>query len=425
VRVWTGSIVSNVGSQMNNVAKAWVLYQLTHSAAALGLEGLCFSAPIALLPLIAGPVVDRFDRVRVVKIALVVEATEAAALAAAAATGSLRPWMIYLAAAVAAARLSFVIPASSALIPGLVPDAALLSAQSLSAMVWSSAALIGPALGGVLLTDVNAATVFAINGLSTLIALLALRPVTRRTLRSPTRLGLERARPADGFRYLRRHRQLVAMQMLLLVTNTLLIGTETLLPVVDVQMWHGGTAGYGLLRMAPGIAAISVGFALSMRHRVAHPFRVIAVGIAVASGGIVAFVYAPVLAMALAILVVTSIGLIVAQIVTSTRLQQDTPDPLRGAVGGLTVIGQNGLAGIAAAGMAVAASNVGARATLAWVAVAIAPVGFACSAFAQRHRTDPIARAAGVSNARQDEAAPGADRRAHVLSRSARGSSQT
>ncbi len=39
-------------------------HQITDSAAALGLEGLCFALPIAVLPLLAGPTVDGFDRVK-------------------------------------------------------------------------------------------------------------------------------------------------------------------------------------------------------------------------------------------------------------------------------------------------------------------------------------------------------------------------
>jgi len=58
VRLWAGSIVSSIGTQMSNVAKLWVLYLLTHSAFALGLEGLCFSVPIMVLPCPIGDAAD-------------------------------------------------------------------------------------------------------------------------------------------------------------------------------------------------------------------------------------------------------------------------------------------------------------------------------------------------------------------------------
>src|ERR1022692_380590 len=124
-RLWAGSVVSSVGTQMSNTAKIWVLYSLTHSAMTLGIDGLCFSVPIVILPLVAGPVCDRMDRRTIIKASMAVESLEAAALAALAAAGVLHPWVIYLTAAVEAARLAFDIPARTALTTALVPSDAL------------------------------------------------------------------------------------------------------------------------------------------------------------------------------------------------------------------------------------------------------------------------------------------------------------
>ena len=109
---------------MNNTAAAWVLYRLTHSAQALGLQGLCFSLPIAVLPLLTGVLADRFSRLALVKATLAAEAAQAFALALLAGTGNLRPWMLYLAAGADACRLAVGIPAQSALIPNVVPRCA-------------------------------------------------------------------------------------------------------------------------------------------------------------------------------------------------------------------------------------------------------------------------------------------------------------
>ena len=151
-RLLSGRVVSQVGTQMSNTAGAWVLYRLTHSALALGLQGLCFSAPIAVLPLLTGILADRFDRLTLVRATLAAEAAQAFALAAIIGAGDLRPWMLYLAAAADACRLAVNIPAQSALLPNVVPADLLLSAMALSTSTWSSAALVGPAVSGALLT---------------------------------------------------------------------------------------------------------------------------------------------------------------------------------------------------------------------------------------------------------------------------------
>jgi DNA-binding PadR family transcriptional regulator len=141
-RLLSGQVVSQVGTQMNNTAEAWVLYRLTHSAQVLGLQGLCFSLPIAVLPLFTGVLADRFSRLALVKATLAAEAAQAFGLAALAGTGNLRPWMLYLAAGTDACRLAVGIPAQSALIPNVVPPTALLSALALSSSTWSSSAMV-------------------------------------------------------------------------------------------------------------------------------------------------------------------------------------------------------------------------------------------------------------------------------------------
>ena len=375
VRVWAGGIVSAVGTQMSNVAKVWVLYAITGSTVALGIEGLCFSLPIMLLPLLTGPLTDRLPRAAVLQTTMAVEAVIATVLAVTTATGTLRPWMLYLTAALEASRLALDIPARSALIATLVPAADLHSAQSLSAVVYSSSALIGPALGGVLLAVAGAAPVFAINAVSCVLALIAFRPVSARLGRpsKPALAGTGAApRLFDGARFAARHPELIRLLVILFTTSTLVIGTETLLPVLGQTRWHGGPIGYGLLRMAPGIAALVTGVFLSVRPPPRSPGRAIRLSGLVAAAALVAFPLAPRLWIAFVLLAAGSVAVSAAQVFVLTGLQQSTPDRVRGAVGGFTAMTQSGFAGIAAAGMALASAGLPVSAVIITVAVATA-----------------------------------------------------
>jgi MFS family permease len=360
-RLWAGSVVSSIGTQMSNTAKLWLLYALTRSAFTLGVDGLCFSVPIVILPLVAGPVCDRVDRYTVVKVSMAAESAEAAALAAAAAAGVLRPWIIYLAAATEAARLAFDIPARTALTVELVPEDAVLSAQSLAAVVWNSAALAGPALGGLLLAATGATAVFALNSVSTLVAGLFLLPP--RPARRPSAGGGDDrpARLGDGLRYALAHRQLLALEGVLLAISAIALGTETLLPVLDRALWHGGPIGYGLLRAAPGVAAVLTGIVVSAGRPVRHPGRVLALSVISACAGLIAFTWAPALAVGCVLLAAAFAAISVGQILVATRVQQAVPGRLRGSISGFNAITQSGLAGVAAAGMAFTAASLGAR----------------------------------------------------------------
>ena len=370
VQLWAGGVVSAVGTQMSNVAKAWVLYQLTGSALALGIEGLCFSVPMMVLPLLTGPIADRLDRTTLIRWTMAAEAVMAAGLAVAVLTGTLSPWLIYLTATLEATRLAIDIPARSALIATVVPPADLHSAQSLSSTVYSASALIGPAVGGLLLAVGGPAWVFAINGVSCLIALVAFRgvPHASRAPRSPSRLG-------DGLTFAVRHRALLSLQAVLFTTGTLVIGVETLLPVLDGTLWHSGPTGYGLLRMAPGVAALAAGLVLARGRAPASPGRMIAVCVAVAAAAFAVVPVSPWLAAAFVLLTVGSMAASAAQVHALTHLQQLTPEHVRGAVSGLTAMTMSGFAGMAAAAMAIAAAGVSPTLVIAVVAGVAAITG--------------------------------------------------
>src|SRR5438128_255146 len=63
--LWTGQIISISGSQMQNVAIAWQIYQRTNSALMLGLVGLARVVPILLCSMLAGVVADSYHRRRI------------------------------------------------------------------------------------------------------------------------------------------------------------------------------------------------------------------------------------------------------------------------------------------------------------------------------------------------------------------------
>ena len=374
-RLLSGQLVSSAGTQMSNTAGAWILYRLTHSALALGLQGLCFSAPIAVLPLLTGVLADRFSRRTLVKLTLAAEAGQAFALAAITMAGDLRPWMLYLAAVADAGRLSVNIPAQSALVPNVVPAGLLPSAIALSASVWSSAALAGPAVAGTLLTVAGPGLVFAVNGGCTLAALGAVASLPgAEPARRPAN-GTGRAGLAGGIAYLRSHRPIGWLEGILLIAMTGALGVETLLPVFSAATWHTGAAGYGLLRMAPGIAAVLAGLGLSVFPAARRGTLYLAIGFAGAGTGMAAFAAGPPFALALLLLAGASLCLVMTQVIAGTMVQQAIPDALRGRISALGSAGQNGLAGLAAAGTAGLAAVVGPGRAVTGLAVATGGAG--------------------------------------------------
>ncbi len=387
-RLVSAQVVSQIGTQMNNTAEAWVLYRLTHSALALGAQSLCFSAPIVVLPLLTGALADRFDRLSVVKITLVAEAAQAFAIAGLAATGDLRAWVLYLAAALDAGRLAVNIPAQSALVPNIVPPGLLTSALALSSATWSLSALIGPALSGALLVAVGPALVFAINGAATLVALAATSTIAVPAARPRPADATRTARLLAGASYLRHNRRVLCLVGMMVVAMAGALGVETLLPVFATKTWHAGAFGYALLRMAPGIAAVAAGLGLSVRASSAGTGRLGACFVVTAACFFV-FASAPPFPLALVVLTVGSLALIVALAYAGSEVQESVPDVLRGRVSAVTSMGQNGLAGLGAVAVATAAARIGAGVAVAGLAGFVGLLGFTLSTAASREPAGP------------------------------------
>src|SRR5512134_2428027 len=79
--LWSGLIVSNMGTWMQNVANSWLVLQLTDSPLWLGLLGFSFAVPMIVIPPLAGAIVDRVHRIRLLFLTQSLQLLNALALA--------------------------------------------------------------------------------------------------------------------------------------------------------------------------------------------------------------------------------------------------------------------------------------------------------------------------------------------------------
>src|SRR5918997_3800312 len=136
--------------QMQNVAVAWLVYDVSEDALALGLVGLASFLPTAALVLVTGLIADRYDRRRILVLALAGMAVVALGLLAHVRAGVPSLWPIYLLVIGFGTARAFANPAGQAIVPSLVPIE-----EFGNAIAWNSTALqigtiAGPALGGIL-----------------------------------------------------------------------------------------------------------------------------------------------------------------------------------------------------------------------------------------------------------------------------------
>lgn len=326
----TGSLIGTIGFQMQGVAVGWELYERTHSAFALGLVGLVQIIPMVLLFLPAGHLVDRYDRRKVVMLALGGLAMAAVGLAAVSFLRGPVP-LIYGFLFLSGAARSLLGPAKSALLPDIIRLEAFQNAVAWNTGGWNMASMVGPAIGGALLAATHSPMLVYLTHAALELSFVAL-------LVGMATSGQQRATGTatldsllEGARYVFRSRILLAAITLDLFA-VLFGGAVALLPVYAKDILHVGPAGLGGLLAAEAVGAVAT--TLFVAHL--RPFQragpVLLCAVAVFGVAMIVFGLSTLYLLSLAALVVAGAADSVSVVIRYTLAQLGTPNHLRGRV---------------------------------------------------------------------------------------------
>ena len=251
-----------LGWQMQSLAIAWQVYEITHKPLSLGLIGLALFLPNALFSLLTGHVADRFDRRQIVRVCQAVLFSCALVLASLTLRGIGWIGWIYLLLFIAGTAQAFLSPASQALLPLIVPAEHYSNAVAWNSSIWQFATVLGPSLGGLLYgVTRSAATVYLVNAGLTFCALLAFTAIRTRSGRMETHSASMRTVLA-GVRYVFEQKVILGCISLDLFA-VLLGGAVALLPVYARDILHVGPLGMGFLRAAPAVGAMLMAVAVA------------------------------------------------------------------------------------------------------------------------------------------------------------------
>lgn len=328
---WAARFLAAFGIQVLSVSVAWQIYDLTHYPFLLGLVGLVQFLPSLLLVLVTGTVADRYNRRRIMAVALLVQAACAAAMLALLTSpdAARNVWPAFIVLAVNGTARAFIGPVVQSLVSNLVPPIALPSAIAFNSSSFQLATITGPVAGGLLYgwsATVAFATPIAFFLAAAAMALAIPKPL-QRTVPPPVTPDSLLA----GFRFIW-HNPIVLGAMSLDLVAVLLGGATALLPVFARDVLETGPWGLGLLRSASGIGALSVSIWLMRRPIRDHAGKamlaaVILFGIAITVFGLSRSVWLSVGALA-----VMGGADMISVFVRQTLIQLHTPDEVRGRV---------------------------------------------------------------------------------------------
>lgn len=149
--VWFGQLISMTGSGMTRFALTIWVWQETGEATALAVVALFSFAPAIVFSPIAGAIVDRVSRKRVMIVSDLAAGLSTVALLILYSTGHLEIWHLWAAGFVASSFESFQFPAYSAAITTMIEKKHYTRANAMVGMVGSASIIIAPALAGALL----------------------------------------------------------------------------------------------------------------------------------------------------------------------------------------------------------------------------------------------------------------------------------
>lgn len=338
-RLWTGALISNVGSWMQNVARDWLVLQLGGVTGNLwlGLNAFAEGVPLLLLLPLGGVLADRFDRRRILIITNAFNAVLALGAALLTVLGMLRGWHILALTAGTAAMDALRIPANQSMLPDLVDHDNIPNAIALNSMQFNMSRILGPALGGMTLMWFGPAWSFSFNGLSFIGVIIPLAMLRRRpTSRSGRETMLQSLRQGAG--YVLGRRDLLVMLLLVITGGFLAAPVTKFLSAMSQQVYHRGETGFTMLLSCFGVGAVIGAVLMAARsERRPTPWRAfpILMGLGLCQ---IAMAYNPYFPLALALVMLCGMCFIGTMIRLNTTILQTTPHAMRGRAASFHVL---------------------------------------------------------------------------------------
>ena len=257
--LWLGMLPSTFAMQMGMVATGYVAYDISGSAAAVGLVSLGSGVPMLLFGLWGGVVADRFPRRRTLLMTQTLIGSTALINAVLVISGLIEIWMLMLVAGLQGLGFAFNMPSRQAFVAQLISRERLLNAVALNNAGMNFARVVGPSLAGGLIgiKFVGPGGVYVVMCLLYAYVIMSLFRIPHPGIPNG---GRNRPPPlkalGDGLGYVRRNAVVFTLLLLAFVPVLLGMPYQSLMPVFAEDVFNVGPSGLGLLLTLNGVGAL-------------------------------------------------------------------------------------------------------------------------------------------------------------------------
>ena len=349
-RLWLGSTLAGVGSQMTIVAVGLHIYDITESTAAVALVGVISLVPMIIAGIYGGLLVDTFDRRTVAILAESVAWVSVVGLAVLAWFQIDTLWYYYVLTTLNAVAVTIVAAARSAIVPRLLPTRLLPAAGGLNGIGFGFQVIVGPAIAGVLVATVGVQWTYTIDAILFVAAftgVLTLPPIKPEGASGFTGV----AGVVEGLRFLRGAANIRLSFLVDIVAMTFGM-PRVIMPAVGALVIGGGAITVGVLSASFAAGTLLVGVFSGRLGSVRWHGRAIRNAIMAFGGFVLAFgvvlllsgnrpdapLNVPALVAACIMLAGAGGSDQVSAVFRSTMLQAAAPDNMRGRVQGVFIV---------------------------------------------------------------------------------------
>jgi predicted MFS family arabinose efflux permease len=253
--MWFGACTSSIGTWMQQLAQAWLVFQITGSAFYLGLDSFLAQIPIILFSLLGGVIADRIERRRLLLASQYVQMASAFTLTILFAFGLRQVWPILMLSFVVGTAQAFGGPAYQALVPTLVESKDLPNAIALNSIQFNLARIIGPVLGGLALNKLGAAWCFGLNGLSFVAVIISLFMLKTRFIPARTTESVLTSMK-QGIHFILGHSAMGSLIVLAFAMTLLSVPVLVFLPVFAKEVFHRDSGTFTMLLSFSGAGSV-------------------------------------------------------------------------------------------------------------------------------------------------------------------------
>jgi MFS family permease len=263
---WLGFTFSALGDVMTHVALTWFVYDLTRSPEALGLLALTYTGPVILGGFLAGPVLDRFDKRKVMIADNLIRGSIILLIPLLHAAGLLALWHVYLISTIYGSLVMLTLAGSPSLVPELIEEQHLDTANALETLSYTLSGVVGPPIAGFLIPLLGAPNVVLFDVVSYFLFAFVLSQ-----LKSPAKV-LESSpgegqsyRLSDAVRLLLNNKVLLSTTLMFMAFNFGFGALLVWLPILCDQVLGGGVELYGFLLGTMAVGEVTSSFLAGSR----------------------------------------------------------------------------------------------------------------------------------------------------------------